>query len=511
MAMERERNPVERREVASLVLALAIASSLAGCRTEPAAPPAGRSALWGEAGERFDPAGPVTDYSFAGYHFGEQPLPEVPATANVRDFGAIGDGVADDTAAFRAALAATSAGAIEIPAGRFRLSDVLRLERSGVVLRGAGIGQTVIDIERTLCDVLGKGPHGGPCGWSWGGGFLWAEGGFGAGERLSAVVAPARRGETELVVSNPASFAPGQLVRLLQLDDEAGSLTLHLHAGREFRGRCQVEHPGNRLVDRLLRVVARDGERVRFDRPLRVDVRPEWRPELRSFEPTLEEIGIEGLTIEFPLVEYPGHHQEPGYNAIFLQELWNSWVRDVEIVNFDNGIHFHFARNMTGTGLVVRGRGGHYGLSVRGSHDTLVTDFRVDAVSQHDLSNALLGNGNVYSGGSGTDLNFDHHRRAPFDNLYTDIQVGESWRSKRIWKTSKTRSGHVTAARETFWGIGPKVLGATLPAWPAMTVVGAIEGQPSQDSEGGWFESIAELQPADLHRAQLERRLARRR
>ena len=493
-----------RREC--LVLALA-ATSLAGCTREPPELSAHHSALWGADGERFDPAGPLTDYSFAGYHFGEAPLPDLPAAANVRDFGAVGDGVADDTAAFRAALAATTGGAVEIPAGRFRLSDVLRLERSGVVLRGAGSGKTVLEIGLTLCDALGKGGHGGPCGWSWGGGFLLAEGGFGPGERLATVVAPASRGATELAVSDAAAFAPGRLVRLLQFDDEAGSLTLHLHAGREFRGRCQVMHPGNRLVDRLLRVVSSEGERVRFDRPLRVDVRPEWRPELRSFEPRLEEVGIEGLTVTFPLVDYPGHHQEPGYNAIFLEEVWNSWVRDVEVVNFDNGIHFHFSRNVTGTGLVVRGRGGHYGISVRGSHDALVTDFQVEAVSQHDLSNALLGNGNVYSHGAGSDLNFDHHRQAPFDNLYTDIEVGESWQSRRIWKTSKTRSGHVTAARETFWGIGPKILGPGLPAWPAMTVVGGIDGVPSKDAAGGWFESVEGLEPADLYRAQLERRL----
>lgn len=483
--------------------------SLLGCGAQPQPPAAERSRLWGVEGELFDPAGPVTDFSFAGYRFGERPLPDVPAVADVRAFGAAGDDDADDTEAFRAALAQAPAGAIVVPAGRFRISGVLRLERSGQVLRGAGSGRTVLFIEPTLCDVAGEGDHGGPCGWSWGGGFLRADGAFGEGRRLAAVTAPAGRGGLELEVSDTAAFAPGQLVRLLQHDDEAGSLTLHLHAGRELGGRCQVQRPGAKLDDRLLRVVSAGGGRVRFDRPLRLDVRPEWRPELRSFEPALEEIGIEGLTIEFPLVEYAKHHREPGHNAIFLRDLWNSWVRDVEVVNFDNGVHFHFSRNLTGQGIVVRGRGGHYGISVRGSHDCLVTDFRVETPSQHDLSNALLGNGNVYARGSGVDLNFDHHRHAPFDNLYTAIEVGTAWSSKRIWKTSKTASGHVTAAREVFWGVGPRLLGDTLPAWPQMVVVGPLEGEPAERAAGGWFERVDPLEPHDLHRAQLERRLGR--
>lgn len=150
--------------------------------------------------------------------------------------------------------------------------------------------------------------------------------------------------------------------------------------------------------------------------------------------------------VGLPLVEYAKHHREPGHNAIFLRDLWNSWVRDVEVVHFDNGIHFHFSRNVTGQGLVVRGRGGHYGISVGGSRDSLVTDFRIETPSRHDLSNALLGNGNVDSRGSGVDLNFDHHRHAPFDNLDTAIDVGAAWSTKRIWKFSETASGHVTGA-----------------------------------------------------------------
>lgn len=43
---------------------------------------------------------------------------------SVKDFGAVGDGVADDTAAFQGAIDATADGTvIEVPAGRYRVAD----------------------------------------------------------------------------------------------------------------------------------------------------------------------------------------------------------------------------------------------------------------------------------------------------------------------------------------------------------------------------------------------------
>ena len=62
------------------------------------------SQLWGEGGQRWDRAGRLTDFSYAGYHRGEDLLPELTPAANVKDFGAAGDRTTDDTAAFRRAL-----------------------------------------------------------------------------------------------------------------------------------------------------------------------------------------------------------------------------------------------------------------------------------------------------------------------------------------------------------------------------------------------------------------------
>src|SRR5262245_11143046 len=123
-----------------IVLALLVVAPTAGCQENPVSPPPGAqfSELWGRAGERWSPQSRLPDFSFAGYHFGNDPIPRIAVTSNVRDFGARGDGASDDTEAFLKAIAALSRGALLIPAGRYRITQVLKISKSRIVLRGEG-------------------------------------------------------------------------------------------------------------------------------------------------------------------------------------------------------------------------------------------------------------------------------------------------------------------------------------------------------------------------------------
>ena len=53
-----------------------------------------QSDLWGVAGERWTAVSRLPDVSYAGYQRGEQEIPSPAVVASVRDFGAVGDGVA---------------------------------------------------------------------------------------------------------------------------------------------------------------------------------------------------------------------------------------------------------------------------------------------------------------------------------------------------------------------------------------------------------------------------------
>lgn len=66
--------------------------------------------------------------------------------ANVRDFGAIGDGQADDTAAFLKAIAAKR-GVVVVPRGKFRISQPLLVELDNIgyiAFEGHGVGQIIM-------------------------------------------------------------------------------------------------------------------------------------------------------------------------------------------------------------------------------------------------------------------------------------------------------------------------------------------------------------------------------
>jgi hypothetical protein len=228
------------------------------------------------------------------------------------------------------------------------------------------------------------------------------------------------------------------------------------------------------------------------------------------------------LGFAFPGQPYRGHFKENGANAIELRQVTNCWVRNVAIHNGDLGINVVACSN-TIDGVVLTadaGRGvadggvaqctGHHAIQCKNAEDNLVTRFDVRASYIHDLS-VEHASGNVYAHGGGADVNFDHHKDTPYENLYTDIDCG---RGGRVWRCGGGASlGRQCAGWGTFWGIRAAQPIAPPPkGWGplSMNFVGLITKTPSTlEASGTWFEALTpeRLQPRDLHAAQLSRRV----
>ena len=472
------------------------------------------SKLWGEHGEKWTPQSRLPDFSFAGYRFGESPLPEQDRVSNVRDFGAKGDGTHDDTQAFIRAIEETEAGVIFIPAGRYAISDILWIKKPNLVLRGEGPEKTILVFPKSLDDVRpnpSQTTSGRPTSnYSWSGGFIWIKGNYRM-ETIAPVIKAAKRGEKLLTLEQTKGLKPGQRVVVELNDTSEKTLINHLYSG-DPGDTAKITHPvRTHFVSRTASI---DGNRIKLERPLRTDLRKEWNPQLKTFNPTVSEVGIENLAFEFPNTPYEGHFTEVGYNAIAIQSAADCWVRNVRIVNCDSAI-FLSGMFCTIDGLEIestrkpnKGTTGHHGITF--GTDCMLKNFDLKTHFIHDITLSYLNAGNVAKNGKGTNLSFDHHKKGNHENLFCNLDIGKG---TEIWRCGGGASlGKHCGARGTFWAIRSE----TSIQWPpakfgpdSMNLVGIHTSKKTDTAPSGkWFEAIPpeDLHPADLHAAQLARR-----
>ena len=471
------------------------------------------SALWGANGQAFRPGGPLPDFSWAGYHAGDAALPSPAPSSSVRDYGARGDGLTDDTAAFRRALAEAAAGVILVPRGRYRIEGSLELSRSGQILRGEGSGArgTTLLFRSSLADLKGLSELPASNELSWSGGLIEVQP-QGAERRLSAVTVSAHRGDRRLHIADASSIRAGDLVFLRLNEDRQRTLEQHL-LGDPARQESAASSCVSRTFDWTVEVASVEADVLVLSQPLPTDVRLEWEPTLWHM-PVLREVGIEHLAIEFPTTPYLGHHRERGLNALELsRNVVDSWIRDVTIHNCDSGVFVgRRSKRLTITGLRFtsarpadpHGDRAHHGVALSACSDVLVTDlsFEVDFIHEFTITHRAVGN--VVAGPvHGANLDLDHHRDAPFENLFQDLTG-----NVRLQSGGSKCYGPPSGARNTYWAVD---VAAPPPSWLGAGAVVVGNLPPSIKDQRGlaaWIEGVPDLQPRDLRAAQWRRRQA---
>lgn len=129
------------------------------------------SLIWGDHGEKRDRI-KLPDFTEAGYRKGRVPFPTYSTQINVKQMGAIGDGIADDSNVFIAALKkCKDRKTIYIPPGIFKISQILSVEQDQCLIKGAGPTKTTLLFEKGLEELFPIYTNG-QTRWSWSGALI---------------------------------------------------------------------------------------------------------------------------------------------------------------------------------------------------------------------------------------------------------------------------------------------------------------------------------------------------
>lgn len=415
-------------------------------------------------------ANPLPDFSYAGYGFGIADIPTDAGTViNVADYGAKADDNVDDSQAVLKALAVAHATkgkvTLRFPAGRFIITSKVNITRGDFVLEGAGrgTGGTTLFFERPL-KLIDESNEMAELReyirtedkrqvekdrnvdyffseYSWDGGFVHV--GI-PGTRHAPYLAKydkrdpaitqgisATRWSKTLTVADASQIKPGQIIQVqwFSTDPKSGIIkslygATDLSAQGVNIGSRHWDGPNRPLVAQATRVVAVNGNVVTLGDPLLHAVSADV-PATIVRKDYLTNVGIQNLRIDFPNAPSFGHHLEQGYNAIYLTELFDGWVRDVTINNADSSILTNNSASLTLRDITTTGdRSGHYAVHVGATHNVLVKGVTVANHVVHPFTVNTQSTRAVYTGSQVLIAGrLDQHSGANHQNLFDNLTI----------------------------------------------------------------------------------------
>ncbi len=447
----------------------------------------------------------LPDFSFAGYHFGESKIPNPKNTiVKATDYGVIANDELDDSKALLKAIKAASAIAgdviLELPAGKLILSDILYIERSNFILRGAGSGNNGTEIfcprpmlylknQESLSElreyltstnkrqIEKENNIDLPFSqFAWSGGMIWTQvpkqrvksylEKYDIAPTILAKVIQGKIGENTIEVSDVTGIKVGDVVELELFNKEgenAPIIEALYNKSKVKIGSSHWKNPTLPLVKQQVQIVSISKNKITIKTPLLLSITPNYEAILTEWK-HLNEVGIEHIKITFPDAPRVAHHVEPGFNGIFLTRIFNSWVQDVTITNADSGILTEEIANVSIHDITTNGKNiAHYTVAMGGVHNVLVEKLKVYNSAVHPLSFNTFSTKNVYKNCEiFTEPDLDQHAGANFQNLFDSITVHLKPKPDRSYAlfegggASYWKPSH--GSYSTFWNITVDVL-----------------------------------------------------
>jgi len=507
------------------------------------------------------------DFSYAGYHKGEKPLPDSPPEPVVdvteSPYNADPSGENDSTEAIQNALDTVGedgGGTVYLPEGTYRVNppgdeamESLLIQHSGVVLRGDGPGKTHIynsDPQmRSKSVIRVQSPE------------------DGAGWReplpdteLISIVGTVEAPATEIPMEDVEGVKAGQWVILTHdvteefVDDNPGAHEDWASDG--IRGFTFY---------RRVTELCEDERTVTVDIPIRFDLKSRDNARLYRIGPHIEEVGIENLSIG--MQEHPGSgfsHRDYGNEGtaayevhgaflIIMQNVVNGWVRRVHSYcpptnrgphhMLSNGIMMLQSRNVTISECDLRhaqyrGWGGNgYGYEIRGN-DCLIQDcaggddlrYVYDFKTMESTGNVIhrcKDEGNT--SGAWKRGSSDFHMHLSASNLIDNLELlNDAWFNAAHRGLSGTTPHALTTDQSVFWntrgmgvardtrGMGGEEYLINVRDQSGRTFIIGTRGERTgvrglnPEHRGIYFEGEGlgdNLRPQSLYEDQLERRI----
>lgn len=376
----------------------------------------------------------LPDFSFAGYGFSEVPVPSVADKKffKVDDYGAKpNDDQFDDEAiqkAIDAAEANPGGGVVLFSAGKYLIAPdndatkQVRISKSGIVLKGAGSGTagsgSVTEIYQANMRINGRQ-------------FLFKPEDV-RDEKLTTIVKDAGRETFSVIVKDANKLKVGQDIVIRHRSEEFTRLYFApLELKKEWLR--LFGEKGGMLIYEIHTITAIEGNRVIFKNPLHIDVKmvksADWTIETYR---ALDHCGVEDILFTSNWKNYPEdfiHHKNEihdyAYEAIGMEYVKNSWVRNCEFHDWNEGGFIRSGYQVTVENTHFRGKKGHASVHARTGYGVLIKNCTFNGAQHHGAGTGYSAVGTVITQCSlGTDQNFDIHSGQPYATLYDDIDGG---------------------------------------------------------------------------------------
>lgn len=382
----------------------------------------------GKAGKGF---AELPEFSYAGYHNSEKPLPTVKHKIfNIADYGAVPNDNKSDEKAIRAAIAAAEknkSGVVFFPPGQFIINDdndpqtPITIRTSNIVLRGSGIGETGTTVFMKN-DLPPKNPakmYSCPFKLSFSPKKV-------KDKRLGSLKSPASKGSRTIEISKSTKVKPGDWV-YLSIKSKSSELLKQEMCSLEVKPEWKKLAKGGIKITEIHQVEKVEGRIITFVEPLHCNLSgKEWK--LYSYR-HLQEVGVENIHFSGNWKKRFKHHRsaqdDSGWSMLKFASVVNSWIKDSRISDVNRAVSINKSSATTVIDVKLDGNGGHNSVSVQRSTGILVARIDDTAKNWHASGVAGDGIGNVFWRiNYDKNVCFETHASQPRNTLFDCVKGG---------------------------------------------------------------------------------------